>query len=75
MQGYAEGGGDGLQDRQLRFPLAVLDHRELRRRPADRLAELLQGHVLGFALVAQALAEDDEVDPAALTLGGGTVRK
>jgi hypothetical protein len=58
---YAESARDRPQHAQFRLALAVLDERELRRRPADGLAQLLQRQPPRPAQVAQALAQRDEI--------------
>jgi hypothetical protein len=61
-QGYAERARDRLEQAQARLPAAVLDERELRRRPPDRGTELFQGEPLGASYVAEPLAQRDEVE-------------
>jgi len=53
--------GQGLDQRELRFPAPVLQQRQRRRRPPDPPAQLGERQATGAAQVAQALPEGSEV--------------
>ena len=53
---------DGLQQRELRLSLAVLDQAQLRSRDADERAQLIEREPLVKAVVPDSVAEGREVD-------------
>src|SRR5690606_17595079 len=63
-QADVEGQGQGVEGRQLRLPLAVLDEGELAAGQAHRLAELIERESALAAEMTDALAEDRQVGGA-----------
>ena len=62
VEGHAERARELLQLAQLRLALAVLDHRDLGGRAADRRAEVVEGHPALGAQVPDAPADGERIE-------------